>query len=139
MSKNFIENVKGIMNNRTHVHHSHITGEIIGYTHSYCNQKVRENYPKITVIANNLFRFDFFFLLKGLRAGVWRTRGILIGDKNPTDISFENIGKQVMFLDTIKYFQQSLAALANSLTNSGKSAISRECEKLIKKESTLNY
>ena len=39
VSKNFIQNIKGIMNNKTHIHHSHITGEIIGYSHSYCNQK----------------------------------------------------------------------------------------------------
>ena len=70
VSKNLIENLIGIMNNRTHVHHSHITGEIIDYSHSYFNQKVPENYPKITVVAHNLFRFDFFFLLKGLRASV---------------------------------------------------------------------
>ena len=55
MSKNIIENLKGIMNNRTHVHHPHIIREVIGYTHSYCNQKVRENYPKITVVAHNHF------------------------------------------------------------------------------------
>ena len=39
VSKNFIQNIKGIMNNKTHIHHSHITGEIIGYSHSYCKQK----------------------------------------------------------------------------------------------------
>ena len=39
VSKNFIQNIKGIMNNKTHIHHSHITGEIIGYSHSYYNQK----------------------------------------------------------------------------------------------------
>ena len=43
MSKNFIENLKGIMNNKIHIHYSHINGDIIGYTHGYCNQKVREN------------------------------------------------------------------------------------------------
>ena len=125
MSKNFIENLKGIMSNRTHVHHSHITGEIIGYAHSYCNQNLRENSRGLTVIANNLFRFDFFFLLKGLRAGLWRARGISIGGKSPTDVNFANISNQVKFLNTMKYFQKSLAALANSLTDSEKSAISR--------------
>ena len=136
MSKTFIENLKDIMNNGTHVHHSHITGEIIGYGHSCCNQKVWGNYPNITVVAYNLFRLTFF-LLKGLRAGVWRTRDIFIGGKNPTDINFANRGNQVMFLDIIKYFQQSLAALAKSLTNSEKSAISRKCEKFIKKGENL--
>ena len=104
----------------------------IGYAHSFCSAKVRENYHKVTVIAHNLFRFDFFFLLKGLRAGVWRTRDLIIGGKNPTDINLANIGNQIQFLDTIKYFQQSLGALANSLTDQEKSAISRECEKFIK-------
>ena len=65
MLKNFIENLKGIMRNKTHIHHSHISGEIIGYTHSYCKYKVRKNRAKISVLAHNLFRFDFFFLLEG--------------------------------------------------------------------------
>ena len=47
---------------------------------------------------------------------MWRTRDIVIGNKNPTDINFASIGNQVQFLDTIKYFQQSLDALADSLT-----------------------
>ena len=51
--KNFIENLKGMMNNKIYLHHSHISGEIS---------------------AHNLVRFDFFLLLKGLRAGVWKTR-----------------------------------------------------------------
>lgn len=137
MSKNFIENLKGIMKDKTHIHHSHITGKVIGYAHSYCNFKVRENKPKITVVAYNIFRMDFFFLMKGLRAGVRRTRDICIGGKSPTDINFTNIGKQITFLNKIKYFQQSLGALANSLTDSEKSAIKRECEKFIKKDENL--
>ena len=88
LSKTFIENLKGIIKNKVNVHHSHVTGEVIGYTHSYCNLKVRENKSKTTVVAHNLFRFDFFFFMKRLRAGVWRTRDIKIGGKNPTNIKF---------------------------------------------------
>ena len=62
---------------------------------------------------------------------------INIGGKNPTNISFANIGNQITFLDTIKYFQQNLDALANSLTDSVKSAISTEWEKFIKKDENL--
>ena len=80
------------MKNRTHIHHSHISGEIIGYAHSYCNYKVRENKTKISVVVHNLFKFDFFFLLKGLRAGVWKRRDVSTGGKNPTNINFANIG-----------------------------------------------
>lgn len=39
MSKNLIENLRGILNNKIHVHHLHINGEIIGYAHSYRSQK----------------------------------------------------------------------------------------------------
>ena len=101
----FIENVKGILYNKTHVHHSHITGDIIGYSHSQCNFRVRENKKKNSVVVNNFIRFDFFFFLKGTRAGSWRTRDISIGGKNPTDINFAHVGNQVVFIKSIKYFQ----------------------------------
>ena len=131
LSKTFIENLKGIIKNKVHVHHSHVTDEVIGYTHSYCNLKVRENKSKTTVVVHNLFRFDFFFLMQELRPRVWRTRDIKISGKNPANISFANIGNQIMFLDTIKYFQQSLGSLAASMTDNEKLAIRRECEKFI--------
>ena len=59
-SEKFIENVKGILKNKTHIYHSYISGEILGYSHSYYNFKVRENKKQISVIAHNLFGFYFF-------------------------------------------------------------------------------
>lgn len=118
--KKFVTNVSSILTNTHSIHHSHVTRDILGYAHTFCNEKVRENYYKIPFIAHNLFRFDFFFLFKGLRAGVWKTKDIAIGGKNRTDINFAHIGNQVQFIDTIKYFQQSLASLADSSTSSEK-------------------
>ena len=94
---------------------------------------MRENKTKISVVAHNLFRFNFFFSLKGLRAGVWKRRDISTGGINPTNINFANIGNQVIFIDTIKYFQQSLGMLASNSTDGEKFAIRTECEKFIKK------
>ena len=69
-------------------------------------QKLENNY-KITVVAHNLFRFNFFFFfIERLKAGVWRTKDFKIGGKSTTDINFANIGNQVLFLDIIKYFQK---------------------------------
>ena len=48
-----------------------------------------------------------------------------MGGKNPTGISFANVGNQILCLDTIKYFQQSLGGLANSMTDGQESAISK--------------
>ena len=42
------------------IHHSHVTGEIIGYAHNFCNKKVRETQNQIPVFAHNLFSFDLF-------------------------------------------------------------------------------
>lgn len=55
------------MYNKTNINISYITREIIRYSRSYCDLKVRENRDKISVIAHNLFRFDFLFFLKGIR------------------------------------------------------------------------
>ena len=101
----FFDNVKGLMRNKTHIHHSQVTGKILDYSRSFCNFEVRENRSRITVITHNIFRFDFFFLLKGIRTSSWRTRDIAIGCRTPTDINFVNICNQVNFIDTIKYFQ----------------------------------
>ena len=97
-----------MLNNAVQLHHSHVTGKITSYSHSYCNQKIRENHFKMPVVTHNLFRFELFFLLKGLRAGVWRRKDIKIGGKNAADVNFASIRNQIQFLDTIKYFQESL-------------------------------
>lgn len=55
----------------------------------------------------------------------------MIEGKNPTDVYFASIGNQVQLLDTIKYFQQSLGALANSLTSSEKTAIYEVSKKFL--------
>ena len=138
MTEKFINNIKGTLGNKTHIHHLHILGEIIGYPHSCCNFKLRKNKTKISAMAHNFFRFDFFFLWKGLRAGAWRTRNISIGDKNATNICFANIGNQVVFIDTIKYFLQVLGTLASNMTDNKKLAIKKECEKLIQKDEDLS-
>ena len=76
--------------------------------------------------------------MKGLGASTWKTRDIVIGGKNPTDINFAYIGNHVQFIDTIKYFQQSLRALASSITSSEKESIYKECERYLLKDNILS-
>ena len=104
VSKRSIKNLNGIRQEGYVIHHSHIMDEIIGYAHPYCNENVKENYCKTAVVAHSLFKFDFFFLLKSLRSGVWKTHNINIGGRNTSNINFTSIGNQIHFLDTIKYF-----------------------------------
>ena len=80
-------------------------------------KKLKKNYYTIPVFAHNQFRSDFFLVLKGLRPTVWRTQDISIGRRNPSNVNFAIIRNQVKFIDTVKYFQQSLGNLANSMTD----------------------
>ena len=79
-----------------------------------------------------------FLFLKGVTAGSWRTRGISIAGKSLTNINFANIDNQVTFIDTIKYSQQSLAVLANTITDREKQCLKNECKKFIRKDLKLN-
>ena len=62
--------VHKIFNVKAHLHHSHLTGNIIGYVHDFCNAKVLENNDMMTCIAHNVFHFGMIFLLKGIRLSV---------------------------------------------------------------------
>ena len=108
-----------------------MTGKIIGHAHEYCNFQVRENYYTIPAIAHNQFRFDFFLFLKGLRHSVWETTDINIGEKNPTNINFAIIQSQVRFIDTVKYYQQSLASLASSMTDIERANVRKNCRRFL--------
>ena len=113
---NVLTNVKNLLfNTKPNLHHSHIAGEIFLYAHGFCNRKVKENKNTISVIAPHLFGFDFFFFLKGLRFGAWKTTNLSVGVANLSQINFANISVQVKFIDTIKYYQKSLAKLAEGM------------------------
>ena len=120
-----------ISKNRKVIHHFHVTGKIIGFAHDFCNQKCKENYYAIPVFTHNQFRFDFFLFLKGIRPSVWETSGISIGGKNPTNVNFAIIRNQVKFIDTLKYFQQSLASLADSMTDGERKNVRKSCRNFL--------
>ena len=67
----FFENMYRLINFRVHIHRSHVTGKIFGYTHDFCNMKVRENQVEFLCIAHNYLNFDFDFILRGFRVFCW--------------------------------------------------------------------
>ena len=109
------------------IHHSHVTGEIIDYPHNFYNKKVRETLSLILVFTHNLFSFDGFFAVKGIRFCVWRTKQLNIGGTNLTNVQYANMGDQVKFIETIKYYQQSLTSLALGATEFAKANIRQSC------------
>ena len=67
-TNNVFRNVHRMIKFKVHLHHSHVTGKIVGYAHDFCSWQVRENKTEISIFAGNLFGFDaFFFSLKDFR------------------------------------------------------------------------
>ena len=61
-TKKFFNHVHNQITMKVHLHHSHVTGEILGYAHDFCNKKVVESErSEIPCIAHNLFGFDFWY------------------------------------------------------------------------------
>ena len=115
-TNNFFGNVHKYIKVKIDLRHSHITGEIFGYSHDFCNWKVEESKNEILLIAQNLFGFDMFYFIKGYRASVWGSKDLNFGGNNLTNINSGNIGNEIKFIDTLKYYQKSLGELASTLT-----------------------
>ena len=94
---------------------------------------MRENQNLIPAFTHNLFSFDFFFVVKGIRLSVWPTKQLNIGGNNLTNVQYANIGRQVRFIDTITYYQQSLSSLAKNTNETENINIRQPCRKLIEK------
>ena len=62
----FFINIHHLIKMKIRLHHSHITGKIIGYAHDFCNTIVTEKrFPDIAVVLHNLFGFDLYYFIKG--------------------------------------------------------------------------
>ena len=57
-TNNFFRNVYHMVKVKIHLHHSDVTGEILGYVHDFCNWRVRENKTDFVIFAHNFFGFD---------------------------------------------------------------------------------
>ena len=121
---NFFVSVHRIVTTKIHLHHSHVTGKVKGYAHDFCNWTVRENHDVVPCIAHNFFKFDMFFLLKGIRLSVWRTDDIYIGGNNMVDINYAQIDN-FKFIDSIKYYQTSLGKLSETMSSEEKGRVAK--------------
>ena len=106
-----------------------MTGEIVGYAYDFYNKKQRETQKFIPIFAHNLFSFDFFFVVKCIRFCALHTKQLSIGG---TNVQYANIDLQVKFIDTIKYYNQSLSSLAKSADENEKTNIRKSCKNVLK-------
>ena len=116
-TKKFFIHVHRLIKMKVHLHHSHITGKIIGYSHDFCNTTVAEKTsPDIAVNAHNLFSFDLYYFIKGYIASAWCSKSLNIAGNNLTHINFSNISGEIKFVGSLKFYLKSLAELASTLS-----------------------
>ena len=109
-------NVHHLIKMKVNLHHSHITGKIIGYAHDFCNARVKENNIEIPIIVHNQLSFYLHYFIKGYIASAWYSKKLKLGGNNLTHINFSNIAGEIKFIDSLKYYQKSLAELARTLS-----------------------
>ena len=122
---NLLSNVNRPINVKPHLHHSHKRGEILGYEHDFCNWRVEENKTGFPCLAHNFFGFDMHFFIRGYRATAWNSKDLNIGGTGLTRINFTDINNTHKFIDTLKYYQQSLSQLTEAATKEEKEAIKK--------------
>ena len=125
----FFINVHRFIKRNIYLHHSHITGKILGYAHDFSNTKfTKKSAPDIPVIAHNLFGFDLYYIIKGYIASAWCSKELNIGGTSLTQINFSNITGEIKFIDSLKYYQNSLAELASTLSDEEKISVKKLTE-----------
>ena len=129
--ESFFNDIMNLMFGNAAVHHSHVTSKIIRYAHDFRNKNLRQLQNLIPVFAPNLFSFNFFFAVKGIRFCVWQTKQLNIGGSNLTNAQYANIGLQGKFIDSIKYYQKALASLVAIANEEEKVNISNCCQKFL--------
>ena len=122
-TSNFFKNVHHLIEVNVHLHHSHITGNILGYAHDFFNWIVCENKSEIALIAHTLFGFGMLFFIEGYRATPWGTKDLNFGGEILTRINYGNIARETKSIDILKYYQRSLGELAATLSENEKNLV----------------
>ena len=114
-TNDFFESVYNISNCEFHLNHSHMTEKNRGYVHNFCNWRLRETKLEMSCFAHNMFGFYLYFILRGIRLSTWETKNLSIGGTNLININFANLSNKLKFINTCKYFQTILVALASTI------------------------
>ena len=72
-----------------------------------------------------MFGFDLYYFIKGYIASAWCSKMLNICRKNLTQINFSNISGKIKIIDSLKYYQKSLAERASTLTDEEKISIKK--------------
>ena len=101
----FFIHVNRLIKGKVHLHHSHITGKISGYSHDFCNTSVIEKTrSEIPFVGHNFFGFDVFYYLKMYMASAWCSKKNNIDGTNSTHVNYGIIDNEIKLTDSLKYY-----------------------------------
>ena len=96
-----------LIKGKVHLHHSHKTGEILGYSHDFCNTTVIEKTKaEIPFVAHNFFGFDIFYFLKTFIASAWCSKKLNIGSTTLRHVNHGFINDEIKLTDSLKFYQK---------------------------------
>ena len=72
-------------------------------------------------------------MVKGYRSVCWGTKDFNMGGTNLTNVNFANIGSQVKIIDTLKYYQTTLANITSTADEIEKSQIKETVQNFLLK------
>lgn len=83
----------------------------------FARKKLEKTRVSFSAWRNNLFGFDFYFILRGIKLPVWKHKELNnVSGSNLMNINFGNLSNQIKFINTLKQFQQSLANISATAT-----------------------
>ena len=95
----FFIHMNRLIKGKVHLHNSHMTGKIFGYSHDFCNTSVIEkSRSEIPFVAHNFFGFDIFYYLKTSIASAWCSKKINIGGANFTHVNYGIIDNETKLI-----------------------------------------
>ena len=119
----FFIHVNRLIKAKVYLHHSLITGKVLVYSHDFCNTSVIEKTSsEIPFVEHSFFNFNIFYYLKTYIASAWCSKKLNIGGTNLTHVNYGIIDNEIKLIDSLKYYQKSLADLSSTLTPEEKRA-----------------
>ena len=83
------------------------------------------NINSVSCIGHNYFVLDMYFFIREYRATTRNSKNLNVGGTGLTRKNFANINNTHKFIDTLKYYQESLSQLRKTATEEGREAIKK--------------
>ena len=83
------------------------------------------------MIGHNFLGLGIFYMVKGYRSSCWGTKELEMAGTNLANVNYANIRNQIKIIDTLKYYQTTLAGLTSTTDDKEKESIRKLIEQFL--------